>query len=57
MAKKKAQPPLEKVNVSFRSAKTGKFVTESYAKKHPNTTVKHTQIKSGGTDHTGPRKK
>jgi len=23
-----------------RSAKTGKFVTEKYAKKHPNTTVK-----------------
>lgn len=25
-----------------RSAKTGKFVTESYVKKHPNTTVTET---------------
>jgi len=24
----------------YRSAKTGRFVTESYAKKHPGTTVK-----------------
>jgi len=27
---------------AHRSAKTGKFVTEKYAKKHPNTTVKET---------------
>jgi len=27
---------------AHRSAKTGKFVTEKYAKKHPDTTVKET---------------
>ena len=29
-----------KKKILHRRAKTGKFVTEKYAKKHPNTTVK-----------------
>jgi hypothetical protein len=29
-----------KTTTSHRSAKTGKFVTPGYAKKHPSTTVK-----------------
>ena len=29
----------------FRSAKTGRYVTEGYAKKHPSTTVKETDKK------------
>jgi len=36
MAKKRAK------NVRYRSAVTGHFVTEGYAKKHPKTTVKET---------------
>lgn len=31
----------------FRDAKSGKYVTEKYAKSHPNTTVKET--KPGGS--------
>lgn len=34
MTKKQSTPP------DFRSAKTGRFVTEDYAKRHPDTTVK-----------------
>lgn len=34
MTKKQSTPP------DFRSAKTGRFVTEQYAKRHPATTVK-----------------
>jgi len=30
----------EKGPADFRSAKTGRFVTEKYAKSHPNTTEK-----------------
>ena len=37
MAKKK-----EKKVVKFRSADTGKYVTEKFAKKNPKTTVKET---------------
>jgi hypothetical protein len=33
-----------------RSAKTGQFVTMSYAKKHPNTTVVE-KVKVGPTKH------
>jgi hypothetical protein len=33
---------------SFRSAKTGRFVKESYAKKHPSTTVKENNKKTSG---------
>lgn len=40
----------------YRSAKTGRFVTKSYATKNPKTTIRQT-VKTGGTDHTGPRKK
>lgn len=29
-----------KPTTDYRSAKTGRFVTEKYAKKHPSTTVK-----------------
>lgn len=29
-----------KKSTAFRSAKTGRFVTEKYAKKHPKTTVR-----------------
>jgi len=36
MAKKRAK------KVRYRSAVTGHFVTEKYAKKHPKTTVKET---------------
>jgi hypothetical protein len=46
----------------YRSAKTGKLVTESYAKSHPATTEKeHRRVpKRGaakGTGGTGPRRK
>lgn len=34
MSKKTSPPP------DYRSAKTGRFVTEDYAKRHPSTTVK-----------------
>ena len=33
---------------SYRSAKTGRFVKESYAKTHPATTVKETNKKNLG---------
>ena len=38
---------------NYRSAKTGRFVTKEYARKHPNTTVREKTKKD--TDHTGPR--
>lgn len=31
--------------VNYRSAKTGQYVKEDYAKKHPATTVKETEKK------------
>lgn len=30
----------QKIVFKYRSAKTGRFVTEKFAKKHPKTTVK-----------------
>lgn len=33
--------------VDFRSAKTGRYVKESYAKRHPSTTVKETTKPKG----------
>jgi hypothetical protein len=39
MAAKKSAP---KTTTDFRSAKTGQFVKEGFAKKHPSTTVKET---------------
>jgi hypothetical protein len=38
--KKKSPKPAPKVAVRYRSAITGRYVTEAYAKKHPKTTVK-----------------
>jgi hypothetical protein len=32
----------QKTVTHHRSAKTGQYVSENYAKKHPNTTVKET---------------
>ncbi|MFC2494995.1 MAG: multidrug transporter [Candidatus Absconditicoccaceae bacterium] len=33
---------MAKTTVNYRSAVTGKYVKESYAKSHPNTTVRET---------------
>ncbi len=33
-------PNHEKIPADYRSAKTGKFVTEDYAEHHPATTIK-----------------
>ena len=44
MAKK---PSRGKQDAGYRSAKTGQYVTEEYAKSHPSTTVKET--KPGGS--------
>jgi hypothetical protein len=43
MAKSNSQAPKQHVN---KSAVTGKFVTENYAKKHPATTFKETVHKN-----------
>lgn len=32
---------------SYRSAETGRYVTKTYAEKHPKTTVKETDRKRG----------
>ena len=37
------QPP----DVNYRNAKDGQYVKETYADKHPNTTVKETDKKKG----------
>ncbi|WP_408953348.1 hypothetical protein [Lysobacter sp. Hz 25] len=44
MSKKQSPPP------DFRSAKTGRFVTEDFAKRHPATTVREQNLprKKGG---------
>ena len=34
--------PKKKTRTNYRSAVNGKYVPESYAKKHPKTTVKET---------------
>jgi hypothetical protein len=34
--------PTPKTTTDYRSAKSGQFVKEGYAKKHPSTTVKET---------------
>lgn len=34
-----------KPSSSYRSAKTGRYVTDKYGKSHPNTTVKETNKK------------
>jgi hypothetical protein len=39
MAKSKSKP------AGYRSAKSGRYVTDKYAKSHPNTTVKETKKK------------
>lgn len=35
--------------LTYRSARTGEYVTEQYAKRHPVTTVKETNIKTTST--------
>ncbi|MEP7197889.1 MAG: hypothetical protein ABI851_15330 [Saprospiraceae bacterium] len=42
-----------------RDAGTGKYVSKSYADKHPKTTLNESvdKKKAKGTDHTGPRRK
>jgi len=40
-----------KKQVQYRSAKTGLFVTEKYAKKHPSTTVKETKVIKKTSNH------
>jgi hypothetical protein len=37
---KPAQKPAQKIAIRYRSAITGRYVTEAYAKKHPTTTVR-----------------
>lgn len=54
-AKKTVSPKHSRVIV-YRSARTGRFVTKSYAVKNPATTIKQ-KVKIAGTDHTGPRSK
>ena len=44
---KKASPAGSKPGGKARSAKTGRYVTRDYAKKHPSTTV--TEGKPGGS--------
>jgi hypothetical protein len=56
MSKKTKGPSAER----YRSAQTGKFVSKSYASKHPKTTVRETfRTKSGdsGTIGGGARRK
>lgn len=40
MASSKRPPAPQPANVNFRSAKTGHYVTERFAKQHPTTTVR-----------------
>jgi hypothetical protein len=46
-----------KTRTMYRSAKTGRTVSKSYAKNHPATTEKETRKVSRSTGGTGPRRK
>lgn len=44
-SKANTKPSTTKTTVTFRSAVTGRYVTPSYARSHPNTTVRETDKK------------
>ena len=46
MAKKSNSKSSSRSTISYRSAKTGRYVTEKHGKSHPNTTVQETNKKS-----------
>ena len=60
--KENKRPAASKKIVVNRSAETGKFVTDNYAKSHPKTTeaerynakLKRTASRKGGTEDPGP---
>ena len=59
MAKTKKDNSETKKGSQSRDATTGKFVSKSYAEKHPKSTLNESvdKKKAKGTDHTGPRHK
>ena len=59
MAKNKKDNSDSQKGSQSRDATTGKFVSKSYADKHPKTTLSESvdKKKAKGTDHTGPRRK